>query len=210
MNDSLTSIQFYCFIPVSLVSVSACITPRCRAVYQLACRKQNGEVFTTWRVDTHTERRERQSITNTKLREIINHYGGSFNLPRSTILLRIATEWKGLHHRRRWRGLFHTIPRKCFVNCGPWSESPQNIFKFCEVNTSPENKNIIEGGHRSEEVLSVSHASYMSNFFLICIVGSGVQTGSTRHVGHLLAYCTCPGWLWGWIIWWNEWQEKPK
>jgi hypothetical protein len=27
----------------------------------------------------------------------------------------------------------------------------------------------------------------------ICIVGGGVQTGSTRHVGHLLAYCTCPG-----------------
>jgi hypothetical protein len=27
----------------------------------------------------------------------------------------------------------------------------------------------------------------------------------------LLAYCTCPGWLWGWRIWWNEdWQGKPK
>jgi hypothetical protein len=47
-------------------------------------------------------------------------------------------------------------------------------------------------------------------FFLICIVGGGVQTGSTRHVGHLLAYYTCPGWLWGWRIWWNEWQVKPK
>jgi hypothetical protein len=47
-------------------------------------------------------------------------------------------------------------------------------------------------------------------FFLICIVRGGVQTGSTRHVGHLLSYCTCPGWLWGWKIWWNEWQEKPK
>jgi hypothetical protein len=42
------------------------------------------------------------------------------------------------------------------------------------------------------------------------IVGAGVQTGSTWHVGHLLAYCTCPGWLWGWRIWWNEWQGKPK
>jgi hypothetical protein len=41
-------------------------------------------------------------------------------------------------------------------------------------------------------------------------VGGGVQTGSTRHVGHLLAYCTCPGWLWGWRNWWNEWQGKPK
>jgi hypothetical protein len=32
-------------------------------------------------------------------------------------------------------------------------------------------------------------------YFLICIVRGGVQTGSTRHVGQLLAYCTCPGWL---------------
>jgi hypothetical protein len=40
--------------------------------------------------------------------------------------------------------------------------------------------------------------------------GGGFQTGSTRHVGHSLAYCTCPGWLWGWRIWWNEWQGKPK
>jgi hypothetical protein len=41
-------------------------------------------------------------------------------------------------------------------------------------------------------------------------VGGGVQTGSTRHVGQLLAYCICPGWLWRWKIWWNEWQGKPK
>jgi hypothetical protein len=33
--------------------------------------------------------------------------------------------------------------------------------------------------------------------------------GSIRHVGHLLAYCTCPGWLWGWRIWWNEWRGNP-
>jgi hypothetical protein len=38
------------------------------------------------------------------------------------------------------------------------------------------------------------------------------QTGSTRHRGHLLSYCACPEWLWGWtIIRWNEdWQGKPK
>jgi hypothetical protein len=42
-------------------------------------------------------------------------------------------------------------------------------------------------------------------------VGCGVQTVSTRHVGHSLAYCTCLGWLWGWRISWNEdWQGKPK
>jgi hypothetical protein len=28
---------------------------------------------------------------------------------------------------------------------------------------------------------------------------------STRHCGHVSAYCTCPGWLWGWRSWWNEW-----
>jgi hypothetical protein len=32
--------------------------------------------------------------------------------------------------------------------------------------------------------------------FLIRIVGGGVHTGSTRHVGHWIAYCTCPRWLW--------------
>jgi hypothetical protein len=26
-----------------------------------------------------------------------------------------------------------------------------------------------------------------------------------------MAYCTCPGWLWWWRIWWNEdWQGRPK
>jgi hypothetical protein len=49
-------------------------------------------------------------------------------------------------------------------------------------------------------------------FFLILIVGGGVQTESTRHVGHWMAYSTCPGWLWWWRrIWWNKnWQGKPK
>jgi hypothetical protein len=52
---------------------------------------------------------------------------------------------------------------------------------------------------------------FLPVFFLIRIVGGGVQTGSTRHVGHWMAYCTCPGWLWWWRIWWNEdWQGKPK
>jgi hypothetical protein len=46
-----------------------------------------------------------------------------------------------------------------------------------------------------------------SIFFLIRIVGGE----STRHVGHWMAYCTCPEWLWWWRIWWNEdWQGKPK
>jgi hypothetical protein len=53
--------------------------------------------------------------------------------------------------------------------------------------------------------------TYLSRFFLILIVGGGVLAGSTRLVGHWLAYCTCPGWLWWWRNWWNEdWQGKPK
>jgi hypothetical protein len=40
--------------------------------------------------------------------------------------------------------------------------------------------------------------------FLIGIVGGEVHTGSTRHYGHVLAYRTCPGWLWGWRSSWNE------
>jgi hypothetical protein len=56
----------------------------------------------------------------------------------------------------------------------------------------------------------VLNINFFKFFFLICIVGGGVQTGSTRHFGHLLAYCTCTGWLWGWRILWNEWQGKPK
>jgi hypothetical protein len=36
--------------------------------------------------------------------------------------------------------------------------------------------------------------------FIFRIVGGGVQAGSTRHVGHWMAYCTCPGWLWWWRI----------
>jgi hypothetical protein len=41
--------------------------------------------------------------------------------------------------------------------------------------------------------------------------GGWSPAGSTRHVGHWMACCTCPGWLWWWRIWWNEdWQGKPK
>jgi hypothetical protein len=49
-------------------------------------------------------------------------------------------------------------------------------------------------------------------FFFKFAYGGGVESklAPLRHVGHLLAYCTCPGWLWGWNIWWNEWQGKPK
>jgi hypothetical protein len=47
-------------------------------------------------------------------------------------------------------------------------------------------------------------------FFLICIGGGGVQTGSTRHIGHLLAYCTCPGRFEDGEFGGMNWQGKPK
>jgi hypothetical protein len=47
--------------------------------------------------------------------------------------------------------------------------------------------------------------------FLNSHSGGWSRTGSTLHVGHWMAYCTCPWWLWWWRILWNEdWQGKPK
>jgi hypothetical protein len=37
-----------------------------------------------------------------------------------------------------------------------------------------------------------------------------VESRSTRHCGHLMAYCISPGWLWSWRNRWNDWQGKPK
>jgi hypothetical protein len=55
-----------------------------------------------------------------------------------------------------------------------------------------------------------SALNIFSFFYLHSGGGGGVQTGSTGHVGHSLAYCTCPGWFWGWRTGWNEWLGKPK
>jgi hypothetical protein len=38
----------------------------------------------------------------------------------------------------------------------------------------------------------IQNFSPVNYFVLICIVEGGVQTGFTRHVGHWMAYCTCP------------------
>jgi hypothetical protein len=51
--------------------------------------------------------------------------------------------------------------------------------------------------HYSTTVLTFEMAQSeliaVSLIFLTSVVGGGVQTGSIRHVGHLLAYFTCPG-----------------
>jgi hypothetical protein len=48
-------------------------------------------------------------------------------------------------------------------------------------------------------------------FFLIRLVGSGVQLVTLGTAATDWPIVTCPGWLWWWRIWWNEdWQEKPR
>jgi hypothetical protein len=78
-----------------------------------------------------------------------------------------------------------------------------------------EQKYLVPAGNRSPTVQPVTVPTDLSRlitkmyYFFIRIVGGG--TGSTQHVGHWMAYCTCPGWLWWWRIWWNEdWQGKLK
>jgi hypothetical protein len=43
-----------------------------------------------------------------------------------------------------------------------------------------------------------------------CIVGGWSPNWVHSARRPLTGLCTCPGWLWGWRIWWNEWQGKPK
>jgi hypothetical protein len=48
-------------------------------------------------------------------------------------------------------------------------------------------------------------------FFLICLVGGGVQLGPLGTAATDWPLVACPRWLWWWRIWWNEdWQGKPK
>jgi hypothetical protein len=43
------------------------------------------------------------------------------------------------------------------------------------------------------------------------VIGMRWGRGVESNWFHWLAYCTCPGWLWWWRIWWNEdWQYSEK
>jgi hypothetical protein len=96
-----------------------------------------------------------------------------------------------------WTVVSQSQSQSCFTTGGippissswrrvPWDSRPEFFF---QLNTC---------GH--------------SPYITLRILGDGVQTGSTRHRGHLLSHWARPGWLWGWrIIRWNEdWQGKPK
>jgi hypothetical protein len=48
-------------------------------------------------------------------------------------------------------------------------------------------------------------------FFFNSNSGGWSPTGSSLHVVHQLAYYVCPGWFWGWRLWWNDdWQGESK
>jgi hypothetical protein len=57
----------------------------------------------------------------------------------------------------------------------------------------------------------VSSASMFVCFFLIQIVGVESNWVHSARRPPNWPYCTCPWWLWGWRIWWNDdLQGKPK
>jgi hypothetical protein len=65
--------------------------------------------------------------------------------------------------------------------------------------------------HLHTYVLTNSLVDCLSFFFLIRIVGWWIPNWIHSARRPLLVYCTCPGWLWGWRIWWNEERQgKPK
>jgi hypothetical protein len=84
--------------------------------------------------------------------------------------------------------------------CVSWRKYPIN-----PVNQTTRNTLRYAGSYCGGLQLESSHINSQHNFFLIRIVGGGVYTGSTRHVGHWMAYCTCPGWLW-WGEFLVEWR----
>jgi hypothetical protein len=96
---------------------------------------------------------------------------------------------------------------------GWWREQ----YRYSEFDSHPHMKRIkasvrLVGVPVETQQSNFANLSQNTFFLILRIVAGGVQTGSTRHRGHLLSYCACPGWLWGWrIIRWNEdWQGKPK
>jgi hypothetical protein len=98
----------------------------------------------------------------------------------------------------------------------PTSQTPHDpAFERTKPVHALDRAAIVTGKARSRPVYfrsrSTSDVRVSVIHFFIRIVGGGVQTGSTRQVDYLLAYRTCPGWVWGWRIWWNDdWQGKPK
>jgi hypothetical protein len=84
----------------------------------------------------------------------------------------------------------------------------EKLFSICKYNVQCKNV-FIMWEFTLEAAALLCHK--LVKFFFNSRSGGGVQTGSTQHVGHWMANCTCPRWLWWWRNWWNEdWQGKPK
>jgi hypothetical protein len=64
--------------------------------------------------------------------------------------------------------------------------------------------------HICERIPHETGEIWMTPPFFNWYSGRWSPIGSTRHCGHLMAYCASPGWLWWWRNWWNDWQGKPK
>jgi hypothetical protein len=66
--------------------------------------------------------------------------------------------------------------------------------------------------HGSSSAYVCIRSCWVTCFFLLILIVWGCSPywiHSARRP--LLAYCTCPGWLSGWRIWWNkDWQMKSK
>jgi hypothetical protein len=45
-------------------------------------------------------------------------------------------------------------------------------------------------------VLEQSFTVFITHIFFFNLHSGGVESRSTRHCGHLMAYCVSPGWLW--------------
>jgi hypothetical protein len=89
------------------------------------------------------------------------------------------------------------------------SEENIRFISWERMETFPDDRPKHGADHLAEPTQS-SMSNIGVNFFN-SHSGGWNPAGSTRHVGHWLAYCTCPGWLWWWRIWSNEdWQGNPK
>jgi hypothetical protein len=91
-----------------------------------------------------------------------------------------------------------------------FSEMLKKLHPSWLIRTTAHATEFYRGCHRLSSWCLFVNEWYQLSFFN-SHSGGWSPNGSTRHVGHWMAYCTCPGWLWWWRIWWNEeWQGKPK
>jgi hypothetical protein len=101
-----------------------------------------------------------------------------------------------------------------------WQEKQKYLEKTCPSATSSTTNPTLPDlgsnrgtavGNRWLTAWAISWPNVLSIFFYLDIGGWSPYWVHLA-LRSLLAYCTCPGWSWGWRSWWNErfWQGKPK